>query len=52
MRNLVEERMSIARCGYHSDLADGIRRVLRTRIPSNHHLAGDVAGLMTMHRRT
>ncbi|MEZ0171366.1 AraC family transcriptional regulator [Microvirga sp. TS319] len=51
MRILLEERIEHM-TDSASDFADGIRRLLRTRLTSNRCSAEDIAALMAMHRRT
>lgn len=51
MRALLEERIEHM-TDSAADFADGIRRLLRTRLTTNRCSAEDIAELMAMHRRT
>jgi AraC-like DNA-binding protein len=52
LRTLLEERVSQLKGRQGSEFSDDIRRLLRTRLTSNHCSADDIAELLTMHRRT
>jgi len=52
MRSLLEERILQLKSAQGSEFSDDIRRLLRTRLTSNHCSADDIAHLLTMHRRT
>ena len=49
---MLEERISQLKGDQGSEFPDDIRRLLRTRLTSNHCSADDIADLLTMHRRT
>lgn len=52
MRAVLEERIKGMKGPSASAFADEIRRLLRTRLTSDHCTAEDIAGLLEMHRRT
>ena len=52
LRAMLEERIQQLKGAQGSEFSDDIRRLLRTRLTSNHCLADDIAHLLTMHRRT
>ena len=47
-----EERIQRLKSAQGPEFSDDIRRLLRTRLTSNHCSADDIAHLLTMHRRT
>ena len=49
---MLEERIQQLKGAQGSEFSDDIRRLLRTRLTSNHCSADDIAYLLTMHRRT
>ena len=52
LRAMLEERIQQLKGSPGSEFADDIRRLLRTRLPSNRFSANDIADLLVMHRRT
>jgi AraC-like DNA-binding protein len=52
LRAMLEERIQHLRAPPESELADHIRRLLRTRLTRNRCSAEDIADLLKMHRRT
>jgi AraC-like DNA-binding protein len=52
VRALLEERIQQLKGAQGSEFSDDIRRLLRTRLTSNHCSADDIAQLLAMHRRT
>ena len=52
LRAMLEERIQQLKGAQGSEFSDDIRRLLRTRLTSNHCSADDIAHLLTMHRRT
>ena len=52
MRAMLEEKIQQLKGEQGSEFSDDIRRLLRTRLTSNHCSADDIAHLLTMHRRT
>jgi AraC-like DNA-binding protein len=52
MRAMLEEKIQQFKGEQGSEFSDDIRRLLRTRLTSNHCSADDIAHLLTMHRRT
>ena len=52
VRALLEERIQQLKGAQGSEFSDDIRRLLRTRMTSNHCSAEDIAHLLAMHRRT
>ena len=52
MRILLEERIRQMKGSQGSEFSDDIRRLLRTRLTSDHCSAEDIAHLLAMHRRT
>jgi AraC-like DNA-binding protein len=52
MRALLEERIQQMKGSQGSEFSDDIRRLLRTRLTSNHCSAEDIADLLAMNRRT
>jgi AraC-like DNA-binding protein len=52
VRALLDERIQQLKGAQGSEFSDDIRRLLRTRLTSNHCSADDVAHLLAMHRRT
>ncbi len=52
LRAMLEERIRQLKGAQGSEFSDDIRRLLRTRLTSNHCSADDIAHLLTMHRRT
>jgi len=52
LRALLEERIRQIKGNQGSEFSDDIRRLLRTRLTSNHCSAEDIAHLLAMHRRT
>jgi AraC-like DNA-binding protein len=52
LRAMLEEKIQQFKGEQGSEFSDDIRRLLRTRLTSNHCSADDIAHLLTMHRRT
>ena len=52
LRAMLEEKIRQLKGVQGSEFSDDIRRLLRTRLTSNHCSADDIAHLLTMHRRT
>ena len=52
LRAMLEERIRQMKGSPDSAFSDDIRRLLRTRLTSNHCSADDIAHLLAMHRRT
>ncbi|MGF9765130.1 AraC family transcriptional regulator ligand-binding domain-containing protein, partial [Microvirga sp. 0TCS3.31] len=52
LRAMLEEKIQHLICAQGSDFSDEIRRLLRTRLTSQHCSAADIADLLVMHRRT
>ncbi|UVF22309.1 AraC family transcriptional regulator (plasmid) [Microvirga terrae] len=52
MRALLEEHIQQMKARAGSEFSDDIRRLLRTRLTSNHCSADDIAEVLAMHRRT
>jgi AraC-like DNA-binding protein len=52
LRAMLEEKIQQLKGAQGSEFSDDIRRLLRTRLTSNHCSADDIAHLLTMHRRT
>jgi len=52
VRALLEERIQQLKGAQGAQFSDDIRRLLRTRLTSNHCSADDIAHLLAMHRRT
>jgi AraC-like DNA-binding protein len=52
LRAMLEERIQQMKGASDSAFSDDIRRLLRTRLTSNHCSADDIAHLLAMHRRT
>jgi AraC-like DNA-binding protein len=52
LRTMLEEQIRRLRDSAGSEFSDDIRRLLRTRIMDQRCSADDMAGLLTMHRRT
>jgi len=52
VRALLEDRIQQLKGAQGSEFSDDIRRLLRTRLTSNHCSADDIAHLLAMHRRT
>ena len=52
LRAMLEERISQLKGHPGCEFSDDIRRLLRTRLTSNHCSADDIADLLAMHRRT
>jgi AraC-like DNA-binding protein len=52
LRSVLEEQIRRLRDSAGSEFSDDIRRLLRTRIMDQRYSADDMAGLLTMHRRT
>jgi AraC-like DNA-binding protein len=52
LRAMLEERISQLKGRTGCEFSDDIRRLLRTRLTSNHHSADDIAHSFAMHRRT
>ncbi|MDF2689290.1 MAG: AraC family transcriptional regulator, partial [Microvirga sp.] len=52
MRALLEERIGHLKGHPGCEFSDDVRRLLRTRLTSNHCSAEDIAELLAMHRRT
>jgi AraC-like DNA-binding protein len=52
LRDMLEERIQHLKTPPESELADHIRRLLRTRLTRNRCSAEDIADLLKMHRRT
>ena len=52
LRAMLEERIQQLKGRQGCEFSDDIRRLLRTRLTSNHCSADDIAHLLAMHRRT
>jgi hypothetical protein len=52
VRALLEDKIQQLKGARGAEFSDAIRRLLRTRLTSNHCSADDIAHLLTMHRRT
>jgi AraC-like DNA-binding protein len=52
LRAMLEEKIQQLICTQGSDFSDEIRRLLRTRLTSQHCSAANIADLLVMHRRT
>jgi transcriptional regulator GlxA family with amidase domain len=52
LRAIPEEKIQQLKGAQGSEFSDNIRRLLRTRLTSNHCSADEIAHLLTMHRRT
>ena len=52
LRAMLEERIKQLKGVHGSEFSDDIRRLLRTRLTSNHCSADNIADLLAMHRRT